>query len=153
MGVCRREKVTGTCETQGVGGKKMGGRLILFLLLFLFFGCKTKEYVPVPEYHVRDSVVIKYERDSVFLHDSVYFSIRQKGDTVYSERIKIRYSYRDKLQHDTIIVTHTDSIRIPYPVEVKVRKPWWHKPLALIGSVVIVALSFIVVWLVKTKKN
>lgn len=58
-----------------------------------------------------DSVVL---RDSVAIIDSTFTSERQRGDTIYRDRIhyRDRIEYRDRwherIVHDTII--HTDSI-------------------------------------------
>ena len=56
--------------------------LVVGIILLAFAGCKTNEYVKVPEYHteyiVRSDTIAKM--DSVYVKDSVY--VYQKGDTV-----------------------------------------------------------------------
>lgn len=78
--------------------------IIVGLLIVLFLGgCKTKEYIKVPEYHteyvVRKDTVAK--TDSVYVKDSVY--VFQKGDTVVISKIAYRDRYRNiyKVKLDT----------------------------------------------------
>ena len=57
-------------------------------------------------------------RDSIHVKDSVLVIV--KGDTVTEFRYK--YVYRDKAKTDTLYVSRTDTIRVPYPVEAKLTK-------------------------------
>ncbi|MDR2473012.1 MAG: hypothetical protein LBD53_05510, partial [Tannerella sp.] len=50
--------------------------------------------------------------DSIFRYDSIF--VKEKGDTLIFERYK--YLYRDKIVRDSIF--KTDTIRVPFPVEV-----------------------------------
>ena len=60
----------------------------------------------------------KVVRDSIHVKDSVLVIV--KGDTVIEFRYK--YVYRDKAKTDTLYVSRTDTIRVPYPVEAKLTK-------------------------------
>lgn len=79
--------------------------LVVGVILLAFTGCKTKEYVKVPEYHteyiVRSDTIAKM--DSVYVKDSVY--VYHKGDTVVISKIAYRDRYRNiyKVKLDTII--------------------------------------------------
>ena len=80
-------------------------------------GCKSVEYVKVPEYHTEyktktDSFV---KRDSVYFKDSVY--VVQRGDTLYYNKVVYRDRYRNVYKTRTDTVVRQDSIRVPYPVE------------------------------------
>lgn len=87
------------------------------IILLAFTGCKTKEYIKVPEYHteyvVRKDTVAK--TDSIYVKDSVY--VFQKGDTVVVSKIAYRDRYRNiyKVKLDTIF--KHDSIEVPVPCE------------------------------------
>lgn len=89
--------------------------IVGFLIVLLLGGCKTKEYIKVPEYHteyvVRKDTVAK--TDSVYVKDSVY--VFQKGDTVVISKIVYRDRYRNiyKVKLDTIF--KHDSIEVPVP--------------------------------------
>lgn len=87
---------------------------VVLVAAFTMSGCKSKEYVNVPEYHteyVRKTDTI-FKLDSVYVKDSVY--VYRNGDTVTISKV----AYRDrwcniyKVKTDTII--KNDSI--PYPV-------------------------------------
>lgn len=81
--------------------------------------CKVKERVMIE--HKTDTLrITKHQRDSIWMHDSVYVSEKQLGDTVWVEVARWRTRYVIRETHDTLYNSHTDSIPIPYPVEVKV---------------------------------
>lgn len=86
---------------------------LAILMLALLCGCTTTKYVPVESVRTeyRDHDVLRV--DSVMLHDSVV--IRSAGDTVLME--KWRWRDRVSIVRDTVSVTKTDSIQVPYPVE------------------------------------
>lgn len=91
--------------------------LVITAILTLFCcGCKTR-YVAVPEYHFRDSTKMVYQRDSVFLHDSIYINTETKGDTVYRTKSVTKYIYRDKWRTDTMLVEKRDTITRVVPPE------------------------------------
>lgn len=72
----------------------------ILLLLWLLSGCKTCECLPSVEY--RDSIVTRYQHDTIqtYEKDSVFILI--KGDTVWREHWSIRYRDRVVVRHDTI---------------------------------------------------
>lgn len=51
---------------------------------------------------------VKKIHDSIYLRDSVF--VEKKGDTIYLN--KWRTQYRERLIHDTLIVTKADTMRI-----------------------------------------
>ena len=87
-------------------------------LFFLLVSCRSLNLATTDTHHasliVRNSIDTLVMRDSVHTHDSTFTSERQRGDTIYRERIvyRDRVAYRDRwrtqIVHDTII--HTDSI-------------------------------------------
>lgn len=94
--------------------------VVASLIFALFTGCKSKEYITVPEYHtqyiIRTDTLSK--TDSIYQKDSIY--VLDKGDTVYITKTKYkdRYQYIYKVMCDTVI--KKDSI--PYPVERQLTK-------------------------------
>ena len=92
--------------------------LILLSLLLVLGACTSVQYVPV-ETTKTDSVYISlFEKDSIYLHDSIY--VREKNDTIYVD--KVRYLYKEKTIRDTMYSERVDSILVPYPVERKLGK-------------------------------
>ncbi len=93
--------------------------MALLLLVFLLAGCKSVQYVPVPEYHniyveKTDTFV---QRDSIYHADSVI--VEKNGDTITIQKTKILYRdrWRDQVVRDSFV--KNDSILVPYPVERK----------------------------------
>ena len=126
-------------------------RAFLAIFTFMFFvfmlsliaGCKSHERVVVVETVRSDTLRLSRNiRDSVWLHDSIF--IRDKGDTMFIERWHTRW--RDRTVHDTTYVSKTDSVPVPYPVEVKVPRElsWWQCLRMHAGGV---ALSLLAIWL------
>ena len=82
--------------------------LIVITLIFLSCSCARTVYIPVES--IRTEYKTKLEKDSIYLHDSVF--VRQTGDTVFIDRYK--YLYKAQIQVDTVI--KVDSIQVPYEV-------------------------------------
>ena len=105
----------------------------IFLIGFLVF--LTVACSPRIIEHVRTEVVYRdrMQKDSVFFHDSVFVSEKIKGDTVYIDRFKYRYIYKDKYQTDTLIREVHDTTSVEVKVEkslswvqkTKINAFWW----------------------------
>ena len=87
-------------------------RIILFFIVFAFFGCTKRIYIPVTTTVTEIEYREKLVRDSVYFSDSVL--IERKGDTVFNTKIK--YKYISKFIKDTVSIR--DSIYIEKPIEV-----------------------------------
>ena len=92
--------------------------IILLVALFVFGACRSVCYIPVESVRLDSVVTILHHRDSIYQHDSVY--IKEKADTVLIERWHTRW--RDRVSHDTLYISKTDTIRVPVPVERKLSK-------------------------------
>lgn len=94
--------------------------LVVGMIVLAMTGCKSKEYVTVPEYHTkyvtRTDTFAK--TDSIYVKDSVY--VYRNGDTVFVNKVAYRDRWHNiyKVKMDTII--KRDSI--PYPVERQLTK-------------------------------
>lgn len=100
---------------------------VLFTLFASFMvlpGCSPKIIERVVYQH--DTTVV-HKRDSIIRRDSVYVKEWMKGDTVFIEKFKDRYIYRDRWR-DSIRVVR-DSVSIEHIKEVKVEQPlsWWKR--------------------------
>lgn len=100
-------------------------RIIIFCIVLLMLGCKSVKYVPVETVKTEKEYVDRWNRDSVYIRDSVFMLI--KGDTVFKDRVRI--IYKDKFVRDTAYVSKIDTIQVAYPVEVPVKHVpkmmWW----------------------------
>ena len=100
-------------------------RIIIILIALSIFSCRSIQYVPVETVKTEKEYIDKIKRDSIYVRDSVFVLV--KGDTVFRDKYPI--VYRDRLMHDTVNISKTDSIAVPYPVEVVKNKVpsimWW----------------------------
>lgn len=90
------------------------------LLIWSMCSCST-QYVPVESVRYDSVFFEKIRKDSIFVQDSVF--IRQKGDTVFKDKLKFVYKY--VLLRDTMLTARRDSIPVPVPVEKK--RTWWEQ--------------------------
>lgn len=128
---------------------------LAILLCCLLGGCKSVKYIPVPEHHTDTLYINKVERDSIWLHDSVHVVEKQVGDTIYMLHDRWHTKYVESIKHDTIYQSKTDSIDVPYPIEVKVEKPlsWWQKTRLRLGELLLGIIGvFGIIGIIKLKK-
>lgn len=115
-------------------------------------GCRSVEYVKVPEYHTEymtkiDSFV---RRDSVYFKDSVY--VVQRGDTLYYNKVVYRDRYHNVYKARTDTLIRQDSIRVPYPVERTLTKAerWFiglgKWAMVLLCAAIVVAVVRVIWW-------
>lgn len=121
----------------------MNSRLsILLAVLLLAASCSPR----IVE-HVRTEVVYRdrVQKDSVYFRDSVFVSEKVKGDTVYIDRFKYKYIYKDKYKTDTLLREVHDTTT----VEVKVEKPLPAWKSAKLGAFwwLVAALGVALLWI------
>ncbi len=106
--------------------------------LLLLTGCTTTKYVPVETVRIDTMKVTKYERDSIYIHDSTI--VREKGYTMLIEKWHTRW--RDRWMHDTVYQSRVDSIPKPYPVEKRVpaELTWWQQTRLHLANILLYAL-------------
>ena len=141
----KRLLVTGGCLIQVIMF------IVGFLLAVLLLGsCTTTEYVTVPEVHTDTLMVTQHSRDSIYVHDSVWVNQWQAGDTIYRERTKWRTQYVERLSHDTIYKSKTDSVPQPYPVikEVPADLTWWQQFRLHLGDIALALLAVTILLMV-----
>ena len=117
---------------------------VLILLPVVGTGCSPKIIERVV--YQRDTTVV-HHRDTTFRRDSVYIREWMKGDTVYIEKYKDRFVYRDRWR-DSIRVVR-DSAVVEHIKEVKVEKPLSWSQKAKIGAFpwILLALIGAVLWI------
>lgn len=122
--------------------------LTAFVLMCLVAtGCTRKVYVPLETVRTEKDVVTRWFTDTVIQNDTRFIFV--KGDTVIDWRD--RWRERIKEVHDTLYIERTDTVRVPVPVERKLKK-WEQTKMdfggAAIGATVVV-LCIAVIWLIK----
>ena len=86
--------------------------MMVVAMVLLLTGCKTIEYVPVETVRTDTVKIAHIVTDSVWVwnHDSIV--INQKSDTVTIEKWHWRDRWRDRVSHDTIYKSKTDTVRV-----------------------------------------
>lgn len=115
--------------------------ILVIVLLVILASCRTTvRYVPVETVRI-DSVRLSAERiDSVFVHDSSAVVI--KGDSVIE--YQYRYIYKYKGSTDTAYINRTDTIRVPYPVEIEKKLTTWQRVKVNFGGWAIAGIILII---------
>ena len=123
---------------------------IIITLILVFSSCATKtkiEYV--------DREVVKYEtkiqHDTLInnIHDSVYHTVFQKGDTIYDTKYVEKTKYRDRVVV-RIDTCYRDSIQTVIKESVKEKQiiPKWCYYLLVFSIIVIIfAIVKVIKWL------
>jgi len=111
--------------------------LIVMVCLHLC-GCKQIEYVTVEKVRTDTTYVTKWQRDSVWLHDSIL--IRERGDSVLVEKWHTKYI--ETVRIDTTFIATHDTIPQPYPVTKLVEKDlsWWQRLRLWLGNLLLLAI-------------
>lgn len=126
--------------------RKIKYLILLLGLLTILQGCKTKEYIEVPVEVEKVKIEYVHKLDSIYLHDSIFTQIVQRGDTIFVDR----YKFKVKEVYKTDTIHQIDSI--PKIVEVKtkeivqVNKLYsWQKALMWTGGVgILILLGFLI---------
>ena len=118
--------------------------VLVLLTAVLHAGCSPRI---VERVVVQKDTVQVHHRDTTFRRDSVYIREWMKGDTVYIEKYKDRYVFRDRWR-DSVAV-RVDSVTVERVKEVKVEKPLSWSQRAKIGAFpwVLLALIGALLWI------
>ena len=120
--------------------------LAVLMLLAWLTSCTTTKYVEVEKVRTDTTYITKWQKDSVWLHDSIH--VKERGDTVLVEKWHTKYV--EKQVHDTTYVATHDTIPDPFPVETIKEVPaelsWWQKLRLWIGNLGLMALLGFVGW-------
>jgi hypothetical protein len=125
--------------------------LIGLIICALLSSCSTTKVVEVEKVRTDTTYITKWQRDSVWLHDSIH--VTEKGDTVRIERWHTKYV--ENQVHDTTYVANHDTIPQPYEVvkEVPAELSWWQRVRLWLGNaVLLVVIVFVGHWILKIYK-
>lgn len=87
--------------------------LLTLLCIELLCSCTRTVYVPQTTVKTDSVYITNYQKDSVYLRDSVF--IHSKADTLLIEKWHTKYV--ERLSTDTLYIYRADTIREEYPVE------------------------------------
>ena len=126
--------------------------MCIIVLTSAIWSCRSVKYVPVETVKYDSIYINKVQVDSVYHRDSIY--VVDKGDTVFLYKDRYIYKYKDRI--DTLYVTNTDSIQVPYSVEKELTK-WQKIKLELggwtLGITLIAFMAIVVLLKYRTRKN
>lgn len=122
---------------------------MFLIMLLLITGCKTQEIikeVQIPVETIKTEYIVN--KDSVYVHDSVYTYIKEKNDTVYIEKYKEHIKYI--CETDTVIQNDTIpqivEIKTTEYVEVEKKLHWYQKLFIFIGVLSIIGIIAYIGW-------
>ena len=120
--------------------------VVLLAVAAVLGSCTTTKYVEVPKVHTDTLYVSKTQKDSIYLHDSVFVNQWKSGDTIYQTRDRWRTEWRDRLVTDTVLHMVTDTVAKPYPViqekKVEAALTWWQRFRMMLGDIAIIIVGF-----------
>lgn len=122
----------------------------IIVLATLFVGCATKRHV---EYVDRE--VVKYktkiQHDTLInnIHDSVYHTVFQKGDTIYDTKYVEKTKWRDRVVYktDTCYSDSIQTITINKTIEKQTIPKWCYYCLVVCAIFLIFAIIRLIRWL------
>lgn len=110
-------------------------------LMVLCSSCKSSATAVVERVRTDTLLITKHQRDSIYLHDSISVVEKQKGDTVFLQLERWHTKYIERIAHDTLYQSKTDSIPVPYPVVQEVNHLYgWQKSLIWVGACALLAI-------------
>ena len=92
--------------------------MLLFMTIHIFPACSPKIVERIVVQHDTTTV---HHRDTTYQRDSVYIREWMKGDTVFVDRFRDRYVFRDRWRDSVRVIR--DSVAVERVKEVKVEKP------------------------------
>ena len=101
--------------------------IVTAVVCIFLAGCSPKIIEKVRTEYITETV---HHRDTTYSRDSIYIREWMKGDTVYLDRYRDRYIYRDRWKDSVKVVEVHDTTA----VQVKVDKPLSWSQKAKIGA-------------------
>jgi ABC-type anion transport system duplicated permease subunit len=121
--------------------------MIAVALITLFCGCKTvTKVVEVEKVRTDTTYITKHQRDSIYVHDSVYLHEYTRGDTVYIEKVRLRTDIKEKLRIDTIYKSKTDTVKVSVQETTVKQESKWKRLGKMIGQMLLVLLMLFAVY-------
>ena len=116
------------------------------IIILVSVSCCSTKSMPVVLSNDTTSFIQRSARvDTIYLHDSVFVSERQRGDTVYLTRTEWRDRWRTRVERDTVVDVRVEKEVVQLPPERYVPKfyKWCTAALWAIG---LLAIGY---WLLK----
>ena len=131
--------------------------VLVVLLCCMLSACRTQKEVVADTRHTTDTVyAMKTQRDSIWLHDSIYVIQQQRGDTILLTTDRWHTQYRDRWRTDTIYRSRTDTV-VKTIVKQQQGKSagtltWWQQTRLYVVNVLMGGMLIaIAVWLIRRR--
>ena len=142
-------------KTDNIGaGILIGIVVAVIFIMLMLMGCTTTRYIETERVRTDTLKVAHIVTDSVYVERWDSVTIHEKGDTVTIDRWHWRDRWRDRVSHDTVYKSKTDTVKI-----VQQGKPadtgltWWQKFRIHCGNIFIIALiAAAIVGILKIRK-
>ena len=88
------------------------------IIILVSVSCSSTKSMPVVLSNDTTSFIQRSARvDTIYLHDSVFVSERQRGDTVYLTRTEWRDRWRTRVERDTVVDVRVKKEVVQLPPE------------------------------------
>ena len=92
--------------------------LSMAIIILVSMSCSSTKSMPVVLSNDTTSFIQRSARvDTIYLHDSVFVSERQRGDTVYLTRTEWRDRWRTRVERDTVVDVRVEKEVVQLPPE------------------------------------
>ena len=88
------------------------------IIILVSVSCSSTKSMPVVLSNDTTSFIQRSARvDTIYLHDSVFVSEKQRGDTVYLTRVEWRDRWRTRVERDTVMDVRVEKEVVQLPPE------------------------------------
>ena len=92
--------------------------LSMGIILLASASCSSTKLMPVVQSNDTTSYIQRSAKiDTIYLHDSVFVSEKQRGDTVYLTRVEWRDRWRTRVERDTVVDVRVEKEVVQLPPE------------------------------------
>ena len=88
------------------------------IIILVSASCSSTKSMPVVQSNDTTSFIQRSARvDTIYLHDSVFVSEKQRGDTVFLTRVEWRDRWRTRVERDTVVDVRVQKEVVQLPPE------------------------------------
>ena len=88
------------------------------IIILVSVSCSSTKSMPVVQSNDTTSFIQRSAKvDTIYLHDSVFVSEKQRGDTVYLTRVEWRDRWRTRVERDTVMDVRVEKEVVQLPPE------------------------------------
>ena len=92
--------------------------LSMGIIILASASCSSTKSMPVVQNNDTTSFIQRSAKiDTIYLHDSVFVSEKQRGDTVYLTRVEWRDRWRTRVERDTVVDMRVEKEVVQLPPE------------------------------------